>query len=258
MTFDPNHLSRRKALATGGALALGLAAAGLPRLAGAGYSETAVQKGGRVRGTLAFGGTLPKADEVLISKDNHHCGEGVIVPDTLRIGTDGQVADAVVALKGISEGKAWADTAKMPKVVQARCRFQPFVQIAPKGAELTILNEDPLLHNIHAYEIIGRARRTLFNIAQPQAGQLDQHVLKLRRGSVVELDCDAHNWMSAWIYTSEHPYAVVVGDDGRFLLEEVPAGDYELVAWHPVLGEVTQKLALAAGESAEFAIEFTA
>ena len=257
MTFNPNHLSRRKALATG-AVALGLAAAGLPRLAAAGYSETAVQKGGRVSGTLAFKGTLPKADEVLISKDNHHCGEGVVVPDPLRIGTDGQVADAVVALKGITEGKPWADAANAPRVVQARCRFEPFVQIAAKGAELTILNEDPLLHNIHAYEIIGRARRTLFNIAQPQAGQLDRHALKLRRGSVVELDCDAHNWMSAWIYTSEHPYAVVGTDDGRFLLEDVPAGDYELVAWHPVLGEATQKLALAAGESAELAIEFTA
>ena len=257
MTFDLNHLSRRKALATG-AMALGLAAAGLPRLAAAGYRETAVDKGGRVSGFLAFKGTPPKADEVLISKDNHHCGEGVIVPDPLRIGADGQVADAVVALKGITEGKPWADAVKTPKVVQARCRFQPFVQIAPKGAELTILNEDPLLHNIHAYEIIGRARRTLFNIAQPQAGQIDRHALKLRRGSVVELDCDAHNWMSAWIYTSEHPYAVVGNDEGRFVLEDIPPGDYEVIAWHPVLGEVSRKLAIAPGETAALDLEFTA
>ena len=257
MTVPQFHMTRRKALATA-ALALGAAALGLPRLAGAGYSETAVAKGGALTGSLAFKGAPPKADQVLISKDNHHCGDGFVVPDPLRIGAAGELADAVVALKGITEGKPWAEAATAPKVVQARCLFAPFVQVAPKGAELTILNEDPLLHNIHAYEIIGRARRTLFNIAQPQAGQVDRHALKLRRGSVVELDCDAHNWMSAWIYTSEHPYAVVGDDEGRFAMEDIPPGDYEVIAWHPVLGEITRKLAIAPGQTTELELEFTA
>lgn len=257
MSVDRFPISRRTLLATGGA-AVGLAAAGLPRLAHAGYTEAAVSNGGALKGFALFKGTPPKPDEVLITKDHSHCGEGVVIPDPVRLGADGRLGDAVVALKEVASGKPWTDALKAPHILQAKCRFVPFVQVAPKGSELTIKNEDPLLHNIHTYEIIGRARRTMFNIAQPQAGQVDKQVLKMRRGHVVEIDCDAHNWMSAWIYTSEHPYLSAADPEAGYAIEDIPPGTYELTAWHPVLGEVSKEISVEAGKTAELDIEFTA
>ncbi len=252
MTIN-RYLSRRTMLSTGAA-ALGVAA--LPRLAVADYTEQPDIAGGVLKGKVMLSGAPPKPEEILISKDHGHCGEGAIVPDPVRVTADGYLADAVVALKDISQGKPWSDPGTVPKIVQARCKFEPYVQVARKGAELTILNEDPLLHNIHAYELIGRARRTMFNIAQPQAGQVDKHVLKMRRGDVIEIDCDAHNWMSAWIYTADHPYVGVADSKGEVSIDRIPPGSYELTAWHPVFGETAGDVAVKAGETSEFSVQF--
>ena len=246
-------LTRRQAMLTGGAV-LAAGAAGWPRFGNA-YMEDAVKDGGRLKGVLRFTGTPPAEDEVSISKDSHICGVGHVNPNPLTVSAAGALKDGVVALRKVAAGKPWNKAMTQPKVLQKACVFTPFVQVAPKGAALTIVNEDPLLHNIHAYEQIGRARRTMFNIAQPAAGQTDVAPLRMRRGSVVEIDCDAHNWMSAWIYTADHPYLAVTGPDGVFDLTDVPPGSYELVMWHPVLGEKTHDVKLAAGETADLSID---
>jgi hypothetical protein len=64
--------------------------------------------------------------------------------------------------------------------------------------------------------------------------------------------------MSAWIYTADHPYVAVTGPDGLFDIGDVPPGSYELVTWHPLLGEVTRNLTLAARETAELSLDMNA
>ena len=199
------------------------------------YRSIAVKDGATVSGLVKLAGAAPEPDRIIIGKDNHVCGHGHAAHDAVVLGASGALANAVISLKGLNAGLVW-DRGSAPKITQEKCAFHPYVQIAPPGSTLTIHNKDPLLHNIHAYELIGRARRTLFNIAQPQAGQIDTHKLEPRRGNIIEIDCDAHNWMSAWVFVSEHPYAVVSDASGRFELRNVPAGDFELTAWHPMLG----------------------
>lgn len=248
MTGSTFTLSRRRLLAAGAAIS---AYAVLPSLtlAGGGYQETRVTNGGMIKGTISFKGTLPKPDEILISKDNHHCGDGHVTPDPVRLTANGQVAHAIVAIKDVAAGKPWLKSTGPSEIVQEKCKFLPHIQVARKGSELNIINKDPLLHNIHAYELIGRARRNMFNIAQPAAGQIDKRPLKTRRSNFVEIDCDAHNWMSAWIYLSDHPYAVVTNEQGQFTIDVIPPGDFEIVTWHPVLGKHEQQVTIAAKQS---------
>ncbi len=217
--------------------------------AGTDYRETDVTDGGTIKGTISFKGTLPKPDNILISKDNHHCGSGHVTPDPVRLTANGQVAHAIVAIKSVPAGKPWPKGIGRTEIVQEKCKFLPYIQVARKGSELTIINKDPLLHNIHAYELIGRARRNMFNIAQPAAGQVDTRPLKTRRSNFVEVDCDAHNWMSAWIYLSDHPYAVVTDDQGQFTIDAIPPGKIEMITWHPVLGKHKQQVTIAAKQS---------
>ncbi len=244
------NLTRRDTLILGGAA---LAASLTPALAKS-YTEAPVADGITLGGKLSLDGERPSEDVISISKDGHICGTGDVYPNPLQIAEDGGIANGIVALKSVEAGKPWKPAQRTPRVVQRACVFTPFVQIAPKGATLTVVNEDPLLHNIHAYEQIKRARRTLFNIAQPARGQIDTAVLKMRRGSIVEIDCDAHNWMSAWIYTSEHPYVAVTNASGVFEITDVPPGDHTLILWHPVLGTREQDIIVTPGETAELAL----
>jgi hypothetical protein len=219
------------------------------------YEAVTVTNGGAVSGRISFTGALVQPQPVLISKDNHVCGDGHVEQNPVRVSA-GRLADVVVFLEGIERGKPWPSTPA--EIVQEKCAFHPFVQVAQRGAELKVINKDPLLHNIHTYEIIGRARRTLFNIAQPRAGQIDAHSLEMRRGQVVEVACDAHNWMSAWIYTLDHPYWAVIGHDGNFEIGDVPPGNYRLVAWHPALGTQSRDVVVRANGRLSLEIAFNA
>lgn len=235
--------------------ALGVLVAGaLAAVPAAAYETVAVPNGGAIAGAVRFEGAPPPPERLIIGKDNHVCGDGEAVRNQVKIGPDGALAQVVVFLEGIDRGKAWPSAAPVT-IDQVRCNFDPFLQVVRRGAAVRIVNSDPVLHNIHPFEVIGRSRRTLFNIAQPGTGQVDERVIDPARGQVIELSCDAHNWMTGWIRVMDHPYYALVGADGRFSIKDVPPGRYKLVAWHPVLGSRAQEVAVP--ERGEAGASFT-
>lgn len=220
------------------------------------YKEVAVTNGGTVQGKINFSGAVPNQPTELIGKDNEVCGNGEVTPNPVQVGGGGELAGVVVFIEDISSGKAWSTTEFT--LNQTKCTFEPYLQVMKKGAELTIKNSDPVLHNVHPYEIIGDKRRTIFNMAQPDLNQVNTKKIKTRRSQVVQLACDAHNWMSGWIYVQENPYNAVVGADGSFSIGDVPPGDYVLKAWHPVLGVQEQAFSVDANGVAQVAFDFSA
>jgi hypothetical protein len=101
------------------------------------------------------------------------------------------------------------------------------------GASIEIVNDDPILHNVHAREQTPDGPRTVFNIAQPVRGQRTKIDAPFTRPGVVTLTCEAgHPWMTAHVLVANHPYVAVTGDDGAFTIENVPAGTYPITMWH--------------------------
>jgi hypothetical protein len=54
--------------------------------------------------------------------------------------------------------------------------------------------------------------------------------------------------MRAYIIVSEHPYATVTDAEGRFLLDQVPPGQYTLRLWHERLGTLESPIQLQADQ----------
>jgi hypothetical protein len=103
----------------------------------------------------------------------------------------------------------------------------------PFGETLTIMNSDPILHNVHTYDE-SAGSKSVFNIAQPIRGQKTPIKSTLfKKPGLYSVTCDAgHPWMSAYIMVMDHPYYALTDANGNFIINNVPPGRYKLRLWH--------------------------
>jgi plastocyanin len=189
---------------------------------------------GEIRGTVDYVGAPPQLVPLKTTKNQDVCG--ATVPNESVEVSNGHLENVVVTLKGNNLPKPQPARITLD---QKNCRYVPHVQATGPGATIEILNDDPMLHNIHGY--LGTA--TVFNLAMPFKGQKIPRVLA--KPGVVRVKCDVHEWMSGWIVVSETPFAVV-GKDGTYAIKDVPPGTYTLTAWQEKLGEKTQSVTVPA------------
>ncbi|MFQ5685007.1 MAG: carboxypeptidase regulatory-like domain-containing protein, partial [Candidatus Binatia bacterium] len=95
-------------------------------------------------------------------------------------------------------------------------------------------------------------------LALPTKGQTIDVSRKIRRTGLVEVKCDAHDWMHAWLLVTDHPYYAVTDADGKFTIEDIPPGTYALRFWHEQLGVQQQEISITAGGETQAHIAFAA
>jgi hypothetical protein len=195
------------------------------------YRAVTVPHGGSVRGRVTLAAQSKVPPGLAITKDDVVCGSRPSF-SRLLLGRDRGVANAVVFLKDIAAGKPFP--AVRPSVLMQRhCEFLPHVMLKRGDVSLDVVNNDPVLHNVHAYAFSDNPT-TLFNIAQPIKGQRSRIApSQFRNAAIVMVTCDAgHPWMTGYIVREDHPYYAVTDDQGRYRLNDIPPGTYTLVLWH--------------------------
>ncbi len=220
------------------------------------YAELeGVRDGGVVHGVVRFAGEPPPAETIPITKDQEACGDGDRVVEEVKV-SNGALQNVVVYLEEVEAGKGWSIPDDGVLLDQLGCRFTPEVIVIPKGEPLVIQNSDPVLHNIHAREVAGRVHRTIFNLGQPdQDSRLTQRV-RLRRSNYAEVECDAHEFMRAWMLVVDNPYYAEADQAGAFSIAQVPPGTYTVKAWHPTLGTQEQEVTIGPNGTLEVAFTF--
>jgi hypothetical protein len=203
------------------------------------YREVAVANGAGLVGSAVFRGEIPEPRRLLVTKDEEVCGFGYLERTEVAVGVDRGLSGVVVVVEGIREGKAWPASQDGHVLDQKDCIFSPHLQVVPKASDVDIVNSDPVLHNVHAYELIDGAGRTLFNLGQPPSEQPIVQSLRPR------------------FYAADSPYWAVTGQDGTFVIDDIPPGDYSIIAWHPSLGGRQQNVSLGPGGAAEIVLDFT-
>jgi plastocyanin len=121
--------------------------------------------------------------------------------------------------------------------------FIPHVMAVLKGTVVRVKNSDPLLHNVHAY----RDKRTVCNVAMPVQGSTKDLDAFRKPGTYLIL-CDVHTEMSAYIVVLENPFFAMPGQDGRYAIRDVLAGEHVLVKYDPELREEVEKKVVVAAE----------
>ncbi len=227
-------------------LILGLMAGTFPSAARA-YEEMQVTNGGTIKGKVVYNGVVP-VRKIIPTKDQEVCG-GIRDEQQVIVGPDSGVTNAIVYLKEVQKGKRWDKPKKTPVLNNHKCNFEPHVQVIPAGMNVAIHNSDPVLHNTHGFLI----KATVFNVAMPKQGMTVERPLK--RPGIVRVECDAHGWMLAWIYVADNPYYAQTGKDGSFTVNDVPPGDYTLVAWQEYTGSTEIPVTVKTKETVTVPVE---
>ncbi len=180
---------------------------------------------GSIEGTVKLEGPTPALKPHAVVRDASACGKDA-PNETVVVGKSGALRNVVVSIKDARfEGKL-APVAGAA-LDQKLCRYVPHVQALTLGTSLSVMNNDAILHNVHA----NVAGLTVFNVAMPIKGQ--KLPMALRKPGLIKLQCDAgHTWMNGWIHVFPHPYFAVTDDNGSFVIKDVPAGEHTLDLWH--------------------------
>ena len=221
------------------------------------YQEVTVTDGGTITGkvTLQGGKPVPRGFNLVTFPDPVYCGRisngsGFRLLKEFAVAEDHGVKDVVVMLTGVEKGKPFKF--QSPEIEARDCRFLPFVNVVRDNDQVSVVNMDPVMHDIQAYETSELGPRVLFNVPLPMNSHHPKtagtdaeyhkhipghpmtqeiHMTKGRR--IFVMQCGFHAYMETWGMAVDNPYYVLTDEKGRFAIGDIPPGKSKLVVWHP-------------------------
>jgi len=200
---------------------------------------------GELNGTVKYEGKAPKNKTVRMDSDpvcsSSH--QDNVYNQSFIMDENGNFANVIVYIKNISNDKS---PISEPAVLdQKGCMYTPHVMCVQVGQEVKILNSDPTMHNIHGLPKVNPE----FNFGMPKTVKEKSLTFNKTEDPFV-VKCDVHPWMKSYIQVFDHPYFAVTGKDGKFAINNVPSGEYEVVAWQEKFGSkrvLTQNVTIGDG-----------
>ncbi len=145
---------------------------------------------------------------------------------------------------------------------QRRLTFIPQVLPVPVGAAVRFPNNDKVNHNVFSL-----SKTKKFNLGSYPPGASKTVVFD--RPGAVELRCDVHQEMGAYIMVLKNPYFAVTDAQGNFSIPDprylaarglkgvppLPAGKYLLKVWHPKLRTARKRVSVPAAGAVQVEIK---
>ena len=200
-------------------------------LPSAAYDVVEVRNGGAITGTVTLDGPVPapKGFNLLTFPDPQYCGRisngnGWRLLHEFTVDAAGRLGDVVVMLEGVETGKPFS--LSVPHVEARDCRFLPFVTVVRDGHAIEVVNMDPVMHDIQAYETsTNLGARVLFNsplamnfqhkrgdlhaIHDHQPGKSMLGPIDLSKGRrTFVMQCGFHAFMQSWALAIDNPVPV--------------------------------------------------
>ncbi len=223
------------------------------------YEVIEVEHGGTLQGTVVLDGPIPepKGFNLITFPDPVYCGrisngQGWRLLHDFVVDSQGGLKDAIVLLEGVEAGKPFEIS--VPLIEARDCMFNPFMTIVRNGHAVEVVNMDPVMHDIQGYETsLEAGARVLFNtplVMNYQHRRGDIHAthnhapgkslvgpIYLNKGRrTFYMQCGFHAYMESWAMAVNNPYYALTDEHGRFSIDNIPPGTYQLVVWHPQTG----------------------
>jgi plastocyanin len=136
-------------------------------------------------------------------------------------------------------GKKFDIPAQHALVDQRNSVFIPHILVILRGTTVDFLNSDQVAHNVYWPSINGDKRLhhslTIVSPGQKKPFQFDNL-------GTVQILCNLHREMVAYIVVVPTPYFALTANDGTFTIKNVPPGTYILKTWSEDSKPITQTI----------------
>ena len=215
---------------------------------------------GSIRGQIVVEGEIPERP-LLIAR-------GAGIKDTAVCAAEDHYAEDMIIDK---ESKGLANVfvylAKKPKNIHpdlievsdkpvsfeiVGCQFKPHALFCRAGGQIEVKGTDTIAHNHHLYPLKNSSSCSLVS----PGGGTDLYRPQVAESLPFTVRCDFHTWMSGYWLIVDHPYAALTDKDGKFSINNLPAGDHEFKIWHERVGYVERKhkVTVSAGDPVELPV----
>ena len=156
------------------------------------------------------------------------------------------LADAVVELQP-KEMWSIAVSPVETSVDQVDKEFVSGVTVVPKGSRVSFPNSDDILHHVYSF-----SPAKTFDIPLYGSDENREHYESFSNSGIVEIGCNIHDWMLAYIYVADSALVAKTDIHGIADFHNLKPGAYSVKIWHSRMGTtefVTRDIAIGTDEA---------
>ena len=126
--------------------------------------------------------------------------------------------------------------------------FVPHVLAITTGTSVDFPNSDRIYHNVFSLSKTARFDLGRYAVGRSKSVRFDHP-------GIVRVFCDIHSHMNAFVLVFSHPFFAITDGEGRYHIDNVPAGAYAVIAWNEGVSSDARPATVPDGGTAE--LDFT-
>lgn len=195
---------------------------------------------GSLRSTLGivlFGSLIP------------FCASAASLSADIRDQDGDPVEDAVIYIESVN-GMPPSFSAAAYDVDQLDKTYVPHVRVITKGSTVSFPNSDDIRHHVYSFSNARTFELPLYIGTPAEPVRFDE-------AGVVDLGCNIHDFMRAYILVLETPY-FAKSVDGQLQIDGFDEGKVDLVVWHPRMADdelLRQQIEVSGTQQLQFELE---
>lgn len=199
-----------------------------------GCLNTGVFAGGTVQGTLMLEAMKPAPRR-----------PGYVAPATKNPIQEPESAPAIVYLERDDKKYPSSRAGEPVQIRQEGYQFRPAMVAVQTGAKVAFPNLDDEFHNVFSYS---KAKR--FDLGRFRKDETSPEELFDKPG-LVKIYCEIHQHMRCFVLVLDTPWFVTTDASGKFILKNIPPGEYWLRVFQPSERLLQQRVTVEEGKTTQ-------